>query len=289
MRPGIARIVDMWAAGLRALRTRWRLALALYAVQFGVTLVFLVAVARTFSSLFGASPLFARGVAGDPLALLGALGAEPGAVPALVAAGVALAAGYAVLSWYLAAGTLGALAGDSFSEAAGARFFAYARVWLWSIIPYALSLIVTGVGLAVAFAASPPIGALTWFDFAGRPILGALPGVLLAAITACVTGYAQAILATERSRAATRATFRAWRLVFTAPWPLLHYLVYIVLWALISALYAQSTTGTAFAGAGGAVGLFFLRQLVATLRFAARFATLAGQLDGVKDRCARSA
>ncbi len=278
----MTRIWDMWCAGARALGERWRLWLGLYAVQLGVTLVFLMAVARTFSNLFGASPVFDRGVGGDPVALLAVLADQPGAFAALAATGGALATGYAVLSWYLAAGTLGALAGDSFSEAAGARFFAYFRIWLWSIIPYGVALAVAAVGVGAMLAARSPFAGATWFDFAGRPALGALPGVLLAAVTSCVTNYAQTTLAIERKRGATRAVLRAWRLVFTRPWPLIHYLVYVILWALVTALYTQGTLGAAFAGAGGAIGLFALRQLLTLTRFALRFAVTAGQLAGVR-------
>jgi hypothetical protein len=277
----VARIWDMWCAGARALRGRWRLAAGLYAVQLGITLVFLLAAARTMTLMYGDLPIFDRAVAGDVVALVGMVQHRPGVLTGIMATGMAMVVGYAVLSWYLSAGTLGALAGDSFTEAAGARFFAFFRVWLWSLIPYAVSLIAIGMGVGVVAAARNPIGALTWFEFVGRPLLAALPGLILLGVTTSVTNYAQAILATERKRGATRAWFRAWRLVFTRPWPLVHYFVYAILWALITALYVQGTVGSPFAGAGSALGLFAIRQVIAMTRFTLRFATTAGQLAGV--------
>src|SRR5262249_62048690 len=66
------------------------------------------------------------------------------------------------------------------------------------------------------------------------------------------------------------------------PTALLHFILYVVFWVAVSALYVAGPVGVAFAGLGGALALFALRQLVAALRFGARAATSAGQLRALE-------
>ena len=111
-----------------------------------------------------------------------------------------------------------------------------------------------------------------------RPLLFAVPGLVLLAITMCTVDYARAQLVVGERRGAIRALLGGFRFVFRNPGSLAHYGLYLLFWAAVSALYVTATFGHPFAGAGGAWALLALRQLVSLVRFGARVATTGGQV-----------
>jgi hypothetical protein len=267
----------MIRAGLEITSRRRRLVVALYLVQLFVSLLFAVAVEHVLAATFAHRPLFANGVAGDTEALLLSLGARLPLTSALAVSGLALGLGYFVLSLFLIAGLVGAFSGRSFGDAAVRWFPAYLRLWLWSLIPYAIGAIVAalgwdfGSGLLFERIASVKLLIV-------RPLACAAPGLLLVAVTMCAVDYARVELQASGGRGALSALVRGFRIVFGRPAALVHYGLFLLFWAAVSALYVAATFGHPFAGPAGAVTLFALRQLVAIVRFTARVVTTGGQV-----------
>jgi len=275
----VSAVVEMLDGGVRALARHRRLLVRLFLVELAASLVFAGGVAAALFLRFGSRPLFARGVAGDDAALASAILSSSGTFTALGAVGLAWVFGYALLSVYLGAGLLGAFAGRRFAEAAGERFGAFFRLWLWSLLPWAVAL---GVG-ALGFAALAPEleDALAPGLLVGRPLLALAPGLLCAAVVSCAVDYARARLALRGGGALKALGFGLGR-ALARPTALLHFLVYAGVWLGVSLAYLAGTVGVAFAGLGGAVLLFALRQLACALRFAARAAASAGQLRALQ-------
>lgn len=272
-------VSQMVTDGVHALARHRRLLARLFLVELAASLLFAGGVAAALFLRFGSRPLFARGVAGDDAALASAILSSSGAFTALGAVGIAWLVGYALLSLYLGAGLLGAFAGRRFADAAGERFGAFFRLWLWSLLPW-------GVGLGVAVlgfgALAPELeDFLTPGLLVGRPLLALLPGLVVLAVVACAVDYARARLTLRGGSALAALGFGLGR-ALARPTALLHFLVYAGFWLGVSAAYLAGTVGVAFAGLGGAVALFALRQLVAALRFAARAAASAGQLGALQ-------
>lgn len=274
----------MLAAGGRAVARRPGLVGSLYAVQLAVTLGTLIAVGQVLGGLYGHRPLFDGAVTGDMAALGASLEPHWDVIGALVWLGVALALAYGVASWFLTAGLLGALrAGDglgrrevarAFGAAGAARFFAFARLWLWSIIPYIVALVV----LAVGVGAGPGLReAMTLREAVVPAVIAGIPGMALCALVSCAVDYARVALVDDPALGAGRALLRAFKLVLTRPRALAHYALYLGAWGGITALYVAATVGRPYAGPGGALAIFALRQIVAGARFLARVMTYAGQ------------
>jgi len=273
------RLAEMVADGVQAIRRHARLLLVLFLVELAASLIFAAGVAAALVLRFGSRPLFARGVAGDDAALASAILSSGGAFSALGAVGLAWLLGYAILSLYLGAGLLGAFAGDRFADAAGERFGVFLRLWLWSLLPWGVGLGVCAFGFA---ALAPDLeDFLTPGLTVGRPLLALLPGLFVLAVVSCAVDYARARL-TLRGGSALRALGSGLARALTRPTALLHFLLYSFFWLAVSAAYLAGTVGVTFAGLGGAVALFALRQLVAALRFAARAAASAGQLRALE-------
>ena len=267
------------ARGAALVRTRLAVVLALYAVQLGVALIFTVAVALALGSRYAGRPLFARGVGGDAAALLLALQAHGDLVEALSCAGVALLGGWALVSLYLAAGLLGSLAGRGFAATAAARFGGFVRLALWSLLPL---LLVAGLAAGGIYLVDPAAADLVaWDTMLGRPLLGLAPAALLLAITFCAIDLARAQLVLAGGGSG-RALARGVKLALTRPVLLAHYLLYVLAWLAVSALFVAATYGRPFAGAAGAWLLFFMRQVTALARFLARAVTSAGQLAALQ-------
>jgi hypothetical protein len=265
----------MLRAGAGALGGRLRLWLPLYGVQLFFGLLFTFAAARAFAGAFADRPLFDRAVGGDLVAVYASFRDHAAILSTLLWSGVAIAVGYGVLSWVLAAGLVGALAGRPFAEAAAARWFAFARLWAWALVPNAVAIVMLAIGGALGLARDPT----TPGQLAGRLLLGFTPGLIVLAITGCAVDYARIALVRDPALGAGRALLAGARRTFRGPAPLLHYLGYWAIWCGVTAVYILLTLGRPWAGAGGAVGLFALRQVVLATRFAARVATYAGQVS----------
>jgi hypothetical protein len=271
-------IATMFSRGAAAVRAQLRLVLALYVVQLGLGLVFTFAVARTLWSLYAERPLFTRGVAGDATPLVLALLPNRAALGALAWAGIGMLVGYALASLYLGAGLLGALAGRGFGQTAAARFWGFIRLWLWSLIPWSLAALVGFIGMAIVDFSSNDI--IAWTTLAGRPLLGLLPALLLAAITSLAVDLARADLVL-RGGGSARALARGIVRAVTRPALLVHYFLYLTAWVAISSLFVAATFGRSFPGAAGAWLLLFLRQATALARFLLRAVTSGGQIAAV--------
>lgn len=277
----------MLAAGGRALAGHPRLVAALYAAQLAFAGAMMLAVFATLSALYAEHRLFDRGVAGDLVSLAQALRSHKDVLLALAWLGVAIAFLYSVVSWALTAGLLGVLAtplqnpeglsgASRFGAVAAARLGAFGRLWAWSLIPYGVAILAVAAG---GSAAAHTEEALSFGQLIAPPLLGALPGLLLLALTACAVDYGRVLLICEPTRRqAGRALLDAFRFCITSPRPLLHYGLYVGLWAAVTALYVGITLGRPFTGTGGALLLFLIRQIVAAARLSARIATYAGQV-----------
>jgi hypothetical protein len=277
-RQGTPSVPGIIAAGLRIIVRHRRLAIALYLVQLFVSLLFLLVVERVLASSFGHRPLFARGVGGDTEALLLSLLPRMSVNYALAIAGLALAFGYLVFSLYLIAGLVGVFAGRVFGEAASRWFLPYLRLWLWSLIPYAVGAAIVAVGMIIGGGGSVFERLISLKLLLVRPLVFAVPGLILLAFIMCAVDYARVHLVVGDRRGAVRALLGGFAFVFRYPGSLAHYGLFLVFWATVTALYVTATFGHPFAGAGGAWLLFALRQLVSLVRFGARVATTGGQV-----------
>jgi hypothetical protein len=272
----------MLRPALEALHRHRRLVAMLYLAQLAAATIVTLAVGRSLAEVFGQRPIFDRAVAGDVAALVLALEPRADLVYALLAAGVAVALGWAVLSWYLGAGLLGALAGRSFGEIAQTRFWSFARLWLWSLFPWSLAGTAFLVGLGLH--AESALERLSWAGWLSSLALHLLPGTLALALVACLVDHARVLLVLAEHPSAGRAFAGAGRLVFSARAPYLRFLAYLGCWLAVSLLYVALTAGRAWAGVGGAIALFLLRQLTLAARFVARVTLSAGQVAYVTER-----
>jgi hypothetical protein len=217
-------------------------------------------------------------VGGDTEALLLSLSSQASMTSAVTILGVALAFGYLVLSLYLTAGLVGVFAGRSFGDAATRWFLPYVRLWLWSLIPYIVCMLVMRVGMMIGGGGDVFERLISLKLLLGRPLVSAIPGILLLTITMCAVDYARVHLVVGERRGAVRALLGAFRFVFRNPASLGHYGLYALSWVMITGLYVIATARHELAGAGGALVLFALRQLVSLARFSARIATTGGQV-----------
>lgn len=276
------------AAGGGALVRHRQLALALYAVQLVVSVVVGAVVATALVAPLARHPIFDDAVDGDLFSLLAVLGQHSDLLIGLAWVGVALALLWGALSWFLTGGLLAVLAAPSDATTApGARartfgaggavlMFAYGRLWLWSLIPYAaiVALLVLGLGPASDLA----LQALTAGELARTAALGALPAALLWLVTRTALDYARVELALQPQLSSGRALLRALRFMARRPMALVHFGTYCALWLGATASYLAVTWQRPFAGAAGALALFALRQLSLAVRFGLHVGLLAGQL-----------
>jgi hypothetical protein len=179
---------------------------------------------------------------------------------------------------YLIAGLIGVFSGRSFGDAAGRWFLPYMRLWLWSLIPYAACAVVIRLGMVIGGGGETFERLISLKLLLGRPLVFAVPGILLLTIAMCAVDYARVQLVVGDRRGAARALIGAFRFVLRNPGSLAHYGLYVLFWMMITGLYVIATSGHELAGAGGALILFALRQLVSLARFGARIATTGGQV-----------
>lgn len=280
-------IFGMVVAGIQITARHRRLVIALYLVQLFASLLFLVAAQQILASAFDHRPLFGQGIGGDTEALLLSLSARPGVGAAVAVTGMTMVFGYAMLSLFLNAGLIGVFAGRTFGEAASRWFMPYLRLWGWSLIPYALCVIVVAIGVKIAGGGDAFERMISWNLLVWRPLWFAVPGLALLAITLCAVDYARADLVVGDRYRAVRALIGGFRFVLKNPMTLAHYGLYLVFWVAVSGLYLLATFGHPFAGAGGALVLLALRQVVSIARFGARVATTGGQVALVLQTTAR--
>lgn len=275
-RPGIATLV---ARGVAAVRAHLGVVLALYGLQLAVALTFTFGAALAMARLYAERPLFARGVGGDPLALMLAISEHSPLFTALTWFFLALVGAWALASLALHAGLLGALAGKGFAATVRARAAGFVRLALWSILPWLVVLVAAFVGLRVVGVRDSDL--VSWRTIIGPQLLGLAPALLLAAIVCLAVDLARAELVRGGGGSA-RALWLGLRRAVTRPTLFAHFLGYVAVWLGISALYVAGTFGRELPGAAGAWLLFFVRQATALARFLARATTSAGQLAALE-------
>jgi hypothetical protein len=273
-------VIALVGRGVALVRARLKVLVALYALQLAVALIFTVAAALALGRVYARRPLFAQGVAGDDLALLLALQAHTDVVWTLAWVGAALAGAWMLASLYLSAGLLGALAGRGFAATAAARLGGFVRLALSSLHLWLVVVAAAAIGLRIADVSSGDIKSLD--TVLGRPLLALAPALLLAAITCLAIDLARADLVLAGGGGSFRALLRGLRRALTRPRLLGHFLLYVLAWIAVSALYVAATHGRDFPGAGGAWLLVFMRQITAVARFLARAVTSAGQLAALQ-------
>jgi hypothetical protein len=276
----------MAAAGVAALRRYPGLAATLYAVQLLISVVAAWVMASALAVAFSMRPIFASAVDGDALAGAVVLRANPPVAATLLFVALGAAIVYAAVSWFLAGGLIATLlerpvgrqkVAERFGAGGAATFSAYARLWLWCLIPYTAALLVAGVG--AAFAWGELERALTVGDAAGALAPTLLPALALTWVTATAAGYARIELSRHPGRSPLAALIRALR-TLAANWRApVHALLYCILWLAITLLYLAITGDRPMLGAAGALWLLLLRQAAVTLRFAAKLALVGGQVE----------
>ena len=273
------------AEGLAALRRYKGLAIVLYGVQFVVALMLTWAISRMLAAAFADQPMFDLAVDGDVAALIFLITDEPFVFTSILYAIVATALGYWLLSWFLIGGLNAVLVerpdtrGEvlkQFGQGGVRTYFAYARLTLLSLIPYA---VISGVLMyGMSSAADDLRYGLTFGDvfFALMPRL--LPGLLLLLLHMTAIDYARVELSRTIGLASRHALWRAYRTIGSDWRPVVHILGYVGFFAAISLLYVLITNGAAMPGAAGAIGLFIIRQCLSAIRFAGKLVCAGGQV-----------
>lgn len=269
-------------AGGRGLRRFPGMVLVLYLVQVALSAGAALVMMMLLSAAFGDRPLFDRAMDGDVAALLACVRAEPRLVLALLWIGLAAVAVYGVVSWFLTAGLIAVLLDAPsrrrevvrwFGAAGASSFFPFLRLALWSALPYAAVLVVAGYGLGwVAYRLS--------HAFDGGALLEALavglsPALLLHWMVATAVDYARVDLVRHPGISSLRGLMRGFRVILHHRLALVHTLLYGIVFAGVTAVYAWLASDVI----AGLVGLVAIRQLSSLLRFAAHVGLIAGQVE----------
>jgi len=280
-------LLDMLAAGGRALRRHAGLVAGLYAIQLLISAVVGAVVATALVPPFARRPIFDAAVDGDLHSLVVVLSDHADLLLALAWLAVAVALLYGVLSWFLTGGLLAVIADSTSPLARGARmrtfgagsaalFLPFARLWIWSLIPYGLIATVLALGL-LGFH-DTATSALTFGDVLW-PFVGAIaPAVLLWVLLTTFLDYARIELLRTPGLGSGWALLRAAWFVVRRPIAIAHVLLYFALSVGVVAGYVGLTWNRPMLGAAGAVALFAARQLAHALRFSLRVGLLAGQV-----------
>jgi hypothetical protein len=271
--------------GIGALRRYPGLAISLYAAQLVTSLIFAWAAARMLATVFARQPLFDQAVDGDLAALIFVLRDSPEVFTSIFWAGVATVLGYTVLSWYLVGGLNAVLiqrpgerreVAATFGAGGAVSFFAYARLWLLCVAPYAV--IVGALLFGMSRASDGALHYLTVSDVAWALIPRLAPGAVLLWLQVTAVDYARIELSREPGLAARHALVRGYRMVFTDWRPLVHLLLYVAWFVAITWVLVLFTQGRAMPGAAGAMAIVAIRQVVAIVRFCATIVTAGGQV-----------
>lgn len=272
--------------GVRALRRYTGLALMLYLVQLGVAAIGGLVIARVLASLFADNLLFDQAVEGDAAALITFVRVNAELLPGLVWIGSTAVATYALVSWFLVGGLVAVLLDRprdrrstvaTFGAGGAVTFFPYARLALWCIVPYIAIGFAALAGLAIAADAIE--SAITGSAFVGALALALAPALVLLLCQYTAVDYARLELSRHPGTAAWRAFLRGYRQIFSRWRPLVHALIYHLLFAAVTVLLIVITWDRPMLGASGAVWLLVIRQLAAMTRFAGKFVLVGGQVE----------
>jgi hypothetical protein len=272
--------------GIGALRRYPGLATSLYAAQLVTSLIFAWAATNMLATVFARQPLFDQAVDGDLAALIFVLRDSPDVFTSIFWSGAATVLGYMVLSWYLVGGLNAVLiqrpgarreVAATFGAGGAVSFFAYTRLWLLCLAPYAV------IAGALVFGATRVsdslfLRLLTVSDVVWALIPRLAPGVVLLWIQVTAVDYARIELSREPGLAARHALVRGYRMVFTDWRPLVHLLLYAAWFVAITWVFVLFTQGQTMPGAAGAMAIVAIRQAVAVARFCAAMVCAGGQV-----------
>lgn len=271
--------------GMAALRRYKGLAIALYAIQFASALVLTWAVSAMFAMAFADQPMFDLAVDGDVAALVFLLTDEPYVFTAILYLVSATVIGYWLLSWFLIGGLNAVLVerpdsrGDvtrQFGIGGARTFFAYARLTLLSLIPYAIISAILMYGMSSG--ADDLRYGLTLWDVFSTLVPRLAPGLLLLLLHLTAVDYARIELSRTIGLASRHALWRSYRAIVSDWRPIAHVLAYIGFFAAVSLVYVLATQGSPMHGAFGAIALFVMRQLLSIVRFAGKLICAGGQV-----------
>lgn len=281
----------LFAEGASALRRYKGLIATLYAVQFTVMVVVSMTIASVLTSVFADNPVFDRAVDGDLAALVFVFTDEPYVFVSIVRLAIAAIVGYWLISWFLIGGLNAVLIERPTTKAEVIRqfgnggirtLFAYARLTLLSLIPYAIISFALMYGMASA-------GDDLYYGLSDGEVIRALlpkilPGLVLLLFHVTALDYARIELSRTVGTASRHALWRGYRTAARDWRPLAHMLAYIGFFVAVSLLYVLITSGQPMAGAGGAILLFLVRQLSLMIRFAGKIACAGGQVMYASER-----
>ena len=270
-------------SGLAAPRRFPGLCLSIYLVQVAMSLAAAGLMARLLSRAFATRPMFDRGMQGDLAALMTSLRGQPVLITTLVNIGLAAVVLYWLVSWFLTAGLIAVLLDPPtrrrevarwFGAGGAVNFFPYLFLGLWSLVPYALVVVVAGLGLGHF---GPQLrDALSWGDV-GIDLVGALgPALVLYWLVATAVDYARVNLVRHPGMSSARALLRGIRTIIRHRLALLHTLLYGVVFALASAAYLAAVADGVLMSL---LALVILRQVLALVRFVAHVAVIGGQVE----------
>jgi hypothetical protein len=286
MRLGLGELIS---AGARAISKYTGTLFTVFLAQMFVAFACMLGVAVVLAQAFGHLPMFDEAVDGDLVALIYCV--EFGRPSFLAVGGIVFAAllVWQVVTWFLAGALYGVFAqrpdgradtARTFGASGAATFLAYARLAVCALPGYLLVLFVWGVGMGMV---APQLArALTLAQLFGPIILASLPALLLLHFFWTVTDYARVELALRHDThdpGAFATYLRTLVFVVRRPLTLLHAGFGWFAWLIVTLLYAWLAQGHPMYGTGGAVMLFFMRQIVSLLRMAIRTGVLAGQVE----------
>lgn len=285
----------MLTEGVGVVRRFPGLLLTLYVLELFVSVIAGWLTARILAAAFARMPVFDQAVDGDISALVFAMREwhEIFGIIAWVCIGVVLT--YMLLSLYLWGGLNAVLlqrptkrreVAKTFGAGGAATFYAYLRVFLWSLVPYVIIFIVLAVGLGRAGERLET--ALTGRDVAAALLPGLLPAMALWWVQSAAVDYARIGLSRAPGMSSWRALWQGYRTVFMDWRPLVHLLLYVLFFALVTTAFVLFTFGLPMAGTFGAVAMFVIRQLVSMLRFISKIVCAGGQVAYARRRPARA-
>lgn len=281
MKTLVAELRRAAAAGVAAIRRYPLLALVTYAAQLLISLTPAAVLAALLLVRLGDAPMFDRAMDGDLAAIATIIRSQPMLLATAGLLMIAAALAYVSVSWFITAGLIHvyreqpesrAETARSFGAGGARRFFAFARLFGWSLVPSAVGLALLGYGLV-----SVGDSFLTILDFGALSrtvILALAPGAVALWIVWTAIDYARIELC-ARQVSSWRALLRGFRRVLGRPICLLHTLLGFLAGAALVWIYAQ------IAGAGlvsSWLAVFVVRQLVFSTRHLIRLLIIGGQV-----------
>jgi hypothetical protein len=283
----LADVAAMLRAGGAALARHRRLIALVYLLQLAASAVIGAAVAGALARALARRPMFDAAIGGDAAALV-AIGRDYGVLFSAIGGWITAAALlWAPVSWYLRGGLLAcfaapppASAGETahrFGAGGAASFLPFARLALWSLVPWTIVAVAAAFGLARLGDAL--LTALTAGEALRAAVVNLAPAAVLALAVRTAADCARADIVGSGRRGAGRALARGFVAVATRPAALAHAALCWGAAGIATGAYLAATGARPLPVGIAAVALVGVRQAVAVLRFAAHVGLLAGQVE----------